>query len=235
MASISSSRNRYTGRIASILKVTIPDCVTSQCRGQRWEPVADKVHYREQIDRILSSHALHGSESLCKLLRYLVARSLWGSKSFGRRKDLGRNLVLLGGGTGVARGLHGACASGTATRQAGRILCVGRCGRPKSWSIFREARMPWLFTSGREGPGRNHGAAHESPTERAQTPRKWLAAVILLSAALSARRRSHHGLPLEVARYGAGGFKRGSSPAAVLNSSSAPALSPFLSSAKPSW
>lgn len=36
----------------------------------------DKVHYREQIDRILSSHALHGSESLCKLLRYLADHSL---------------------------------------------------------------------------------------------------------------------------------------------------------------
>jgi hypothetical protein len=36
------------------------------------------------------------------------------------------------------------------------------------------------------GAGRNHGAVHESSTDRAQAPRKWLAAVILLSAALSA-------------------------------------------------
>ena len=38
--------------------------------------VADKAHYRGQVERLLSSHALHGSESLCKLLRYLADHSL---------------------------------------------------------------------------------------------------------------------------------------------------------------
>src|SRR2546430_842300 len=44
--------------------------------SRRWGPVADKVHYRGQIDKILGSHALHGSESLCKLLRYLANHAL---------------------------------------------------------------------------------------------------------------------------------------------------------------
>src|SRR5436853_3634764 len=44
--------------------------------SRRWGPVADKVHYRGQIDKILGSHALHGSESLCKLLRYLADHAL---------------------------------------------------------------------------------------------------------------------------------------------------------------
>src|SRR5207244_9660545 len=44
--------------------------------SRRWGPVADKVHYRGQIDKLLNSHALHGSESLCKLLRYLADHAL---------------------------------------------------------------------------------------------------------------------------------------------------------------
>jgi hypothetical protein len=38
--------------------------------------VPDKAHYRGQIEKLLSSHALHGSESLCKLLRYLAKHAL---------------------------------------------------------------------------------------------------------------------------------------------------------------
>jgi hypothetical protein len=37
-------------------------------------PVPDE--YLEQIDRLASSHTLHGSESLCKLLRYLATHAL---------------------------------------------------------------------------------------------------------------------------------------------------------------
>src|SRR5205809_1115432 len=38
--------------------------------------VADKAYFRGQVDRLLNSHALHGSESLCKLLRYLADHAL---------------------------------------------------------------------------------------------------------------------------------------------------------------
>ena len=38
--------------------------------------MSDKAHYRGQIEKLLSSPALHGSESLCKLLRYLFAYKL---------------------------------------------------------------------------------------------------------------------------------------------------------------
>ena len=38
--------------------------------------MTEKALFHEQIDKLLSSHALHGSESLCKLLRYLAAHSL---------------------------------------------------------------------------------------------------------------------------------------------------------------
>jgi hypothetical protein len=38
--------------------------------------MADKAQQLGQIEKLLSSHALHGSESLCKLLRYLADHSL---------------------------------------------------------------------------------------------------------------------------------------------------------------
>jgi len=38
--------------------------------------VTEKALLLEEIEKLLSSHALHGSESLCKLLRYLATHSL---------------------------------------------------------------------------------------------------------------------------------------------------------------
>src|ERR1700687_2286235 len=38
--------------------------------------VPQREQYLAQIDRLLNSHVLHGSESLCKLLRYLAEHAL---------------------------------------------------------------------------------------------------------------------------------------------------------------
>ncbi len=38
--------------------------------------MADREHNLRQIDKLAASHVLHGSESLCKLLRYLAAHAL---------------------------------------------------------------------------------------------------------------------------------------------------------------
>src|SRR5256885_13091712 len=38
--------------------------------------MTEKALFHDQIDKLLSSHALHGSESLCKLLRYLADHPL---------------------------------------------------------------------------------------------------------------------------------------------------------------
>jgi hypothetical protein len=38
--------------------------------------MADREHILRQIDKLVASHALHGSESLCKLLRYLALHGL---------------------------------------------------------------------------------------------------------------------------------------------------------------
>ena len=38
--------------------------------------MSDREQHSRQIDRLVSSHTLHGSESLCKLLRYLAAHAI---------------------------------------------------------------------------------------------------------------------------------------------------------------
>src|SRR5260370_33102420 len=42
----------------------------------RWSPVTEKALQLEQIEKLLASHSLHRSESLCKLLRYLATQTL---------------------------------------------------------------------------------------------------------------------------------------------------------------
>jgi len=147
--------------------------------------VADKVHYRGQIDRILSSHALHGSESLCKLLRYLADHSLGhpgaapkeyqiATEVFGRPNDFDPHV------------------DSTVRVQAGRLRgklteYYSSEGADDQIQVdFPRGTYALAFHERQGGAGRNHGAAHESATDRTQTPRKWVAAVILLSAALSA-------------------------------------------------
>src|SRR2546422_9459279 len=39
-------------------------------------PLTDRTQYQAEIEKLVASHALHGSESLCKLLRYLGKQAL---------------------------------------------------------------------------------------------------------------------------------------------------------------
>src|SRR6202007_3201318 len=38
--------------------------------------VTDRAQFQAEIEKLVASHALHGSESLCKLLRYLGKQAL---------------------------------------------------------------------------------------------------------------------------------------------------------------
>ena len=38
--------------------------------------VTDRAQFQAEIEKLVASHALHGSESLCKLLRYLGRQAL---------------------------------------------------------------------------------------------------------------------------------------------------------------
>ena len=144
----------------------------------------DKAQYRGQIDKILSSHALHGSESLCKLLRYLAdaldhrgaapKEYQIATEVFGRPSDFDPHV------------------DSTVRVQAGRLR-----GKLAEYYASEGADDPILVDFPRgtyalalherpAGAGRNHSPVHESSSDAVQTPRKWLAAFILLGAVLSA-------------------------------------------------
>ncbi|HEY6943733.1 MAG TPA: hypothetical protein VI431_01235 [Candidatus Acidoferrum sp.] len=148
--------------------------------------MTDKAHYREQIDKLLNSHALHGSESLCKLLRYLADHALEhpgaspkeyqiATEVFGRPSDFDPHV------------------DSTVRVQAGRLrskLAEYYASEGAEDSIlvdFPRGTYALTFHERSAGAGRNHGSGlHESSTENAQTPRRWFAAVMVLSVALSA-------------------------------------------------
>src|ERR1700745_1100334 len=44
--------------------------------GYHRAPIAEREQLLGQIDRLITSHVLHGSESLCKLLRYLAEHAV---------------------------------------------------------------------------------------------------------------------------------------------------------------
>jgi hypothetical protein len=148
--------------------------------------VVDKAHYRGQIEKLFSSHALHGSESLCKLLRYLADQALdhpgaspkeyqIATEVFGRPSNFDPHLdstVRVQAGR-----LRGKLAEYYATEGADDQILVD----------FPRGTYALTIHERPAGIGRNHGAApHESSSDASQTPRKWFAAVILLSVVLSA-------------------------------------------------
>jgi hypothetical protein len=149
------------------------------------DAVADKVHYRGQIDKLLNSHALHGSESLCKLLRYLADHALdhpgaapkeyqIATEVFGRPSDFDPHVdstVRVQAGR-----LRGKLAEYYALEGAEDAILID----------FPRGTYALTFHERAAGAGRNHGPLHESATGAEQTPRKWLATVILASAVLSA-------------------------------------------------
>lgn len=148
--------------------------------------MADKAHYRGQIDKLLSSHALHGSESLCKLLRYLADHALdhpgaapkeyqIATEVFGRPSNFDPHVdstVRVQAGR-----LRGKLAEYYATEGTEDGLLVD----------FPRGTYALTFHERPAGAGRNHGSGlHESAADDGRTSRKWLFAVILLCAVLSA-------------------------------------------------
>ena len=148
--------------------------------------MADKAHCRAQIDKILSSHALHGSESLCKLLRYLVDQALEhpgvspkeyqiATEVFGRPNDFDPHL------------------DSTVRVQVGRLRAkladyYGSEGATDQIVFdFPRGTYSLTFHERPAGAERSQGAAlHESGLETSASPRRWFAAVLLLSVTLSA-------------------------------------------------
>src|ERR1700686_5712948 len=81
------------------MRSTLPWCYNARTVG----PVIERAQYLGQIEKLLGSHTLHGSEPLCKLLRYLANHSLdhpaaspkeyqIATEVFGRQKDFDPHL-----------------------------------------------------------------------------------------------------------------------------------------------
>src|SRR5437773_2097830 len=151
--------------------------------------VADRAYFRGQVDKLLNSHALHGSESLCKLLRYLADHALdhpgaspkeyqIATEVFGRPSDFDPHLdstVRVQAGR-----LRGKLAEYYASEGADDQIAVD----------FPRGTYALTFHERPASTARNHvGASHESslePIGASQTSRRWYAGVLLVAAALSA-------------------------------------------------
>lgn len=150
-------------------------------------PVTERAQNLAQIDKLLSSHTLHSSESLCKLLRYLANHSLdhpglspkeyqIATEVFGRQKDFDPHLDSM------------------VRVQAGRLrakLAEYYASEGSDDQIMVElpkGTYALTFHPRPHGAGRNHANASETPTNlevSGRTSRIWIFAVIGLSVVLA--------------------------------------------------
>jgi hypothetical protein len=146
-----------------------------------------------QIDRLAGSQTLHGSESLCKLLRYLAKHALdhpgvplkeyqIATEVFGRQPDFDPQLDSM------------------VRVQAGRLRTklaeyyASEGAEDSTWVELPKGTYVLSFHHGAPGSSRNqsgtaldprHELRHEAGSLRA-TSRKWVAAVVALSVLLAA-------------------------------------------------
>src|SRR6266481_3736328 len=151
-------------------------------------PVTERAQNLTQIDKLLGSHTLHGSESLCKLLRYLANHSLEhpglspkeyqiATEVFGRQKDFDPHLDSM------------------VRVQAGRLRAkLAEYYASEGVDDHFVLEMPkgsyaLTFHQRTRGTGRNHAnAPHETPNNleaSGRTSRAWIVAVIALSVILA--------------------------------------------------
>src|SRR6266849_3960609 len=139
-------------------------------------PVSDRAQQLAQIEKLLNSHALHGSESLCKLLRFLTNCAFEhpgispkeyqiATEVFGRPKDFDPHLDSM---VRVQVGrLRSKLAEYFASEGAEDPILVE----------MPRGNYALTFHDRPQGNGRNNvGAAHETAREaegKTQTPRAW--------------------------------------------------------------
>src|SRR6267378_3004385 len=165
-------------------------------RGLRWcynartvDAVTEKAQHLAQVEKLLVSHTLHGSESLCKLLRYLAIHSLGhpgtspkeyqiATEVFGRQTDFDPHLDSM------------------VRVQAGRLRAklaeyYGSEGAVDS-ILVEMPKGNYLLTFHQRHPGTGHdhaASSHETSdrlTGNGQPSRKWFVAIIVLSVFLAA-------------------------------------------------
>jgi len=146
--------------------------------------VADRAQFLAEIERLVNSHTLHGSESLCKLLRYLAKQAVEhpgvpvkeyqiATEVFGRQADFDPQLdSMVRVQAGRLRSKLAEYYSSEGTNDA-TIVEV-----PKgSYAVVIHDRSALSAQAG-TAEAHNHGI------QPARAPRAWVAAVIGLSLAL---------------------------------------------------
>jgi hypothetical protein len=152
-------------------------------------PVTERAHFLGQIEKLLASHTLHGSESLCKLLRYLANYSLdhpgsspkeyqIATEVFGRQQDFDPHLDSM---VRVQAGrLRAKLAEYYASEGAEDSILVEM---PKgNYLLTFHHRSPG---GGRDHAGPSHDSAEGVPLN-GQASTRWFAAVLVLSVLLAA-------------------------------------------------
>jgi hypothetical protein len=155
--------------------------------------VTERAQSLEQVERLVSSHTLHGSESLCKLLRYLAKHALdhpgaplkeyqIATEVFGRQSDFDPQVDSM------------------VRVQAGRLRTklaeyyASEGGSDPVWVELPKGTYVLSFHHGlphsqRNSSSESHDPRHELRHEAAPlspTPRKWIFAVVALSVLLVA-------------------------------------------------
>src|SRR5216684_5974276 len=151
-------------------------------------PVTERAQNLMQIDKLLGSHTLHGSESLCKLLRYLANHSLdhpglspkeyqIATEVFGRQKDFDPHLDSM------------------VRVQAGRLRTklaeyYGSEGAEDSILVeMPKGNYLLTFHPRSHGAARNHVNVSHDPSSNLEvngrTSRTWIIAVVALSVVLA--------------------------------------------------
>ena len=163
----------------------LPWCYNARTVGA----VTERVQYLGQIEKLLGSHTLHGSESLCKLLRYLATHSLdhpaaspkeyqIATEVFGRQKDFDPHLDSM---VRVQAGrLRAKLAEYYSSEGAEDSILVEM---PKGNYVLTFHQRP-------PGTGHDHAASSHDASDalpgKGQPSRKWFVAVIVLSVFLAA-------------------------------------------------
>jgi hypothetical protein len=151
--------------------------------------VTERAHNLGEIEKLIASHTLHGSESLCKLLRYLANHSLdhpgtspkeyqIATEVFARQKDFDPHLDSM---VRVQAGrLRSKLAEYYASEGADDSILVEM---PKgNYVLTFHHRSPSL---GRDHPVHSHDLAEATPLN-GKTSNRWFAAVLVLSVLLAA-------------------------------------------------
>lgn len=155
-------------------------------------PVTERAQSLGQVERLANSQTLHGSESLCKLLRYLAKHALdhpgaplkeyqIATEVFGRQTDFDPQVDSM------------------VRVQAGRLRTklaeyyASEGAEDPTWVELPKGTYVLTFHHGAPGSARNHSGAsldprheirHDAELSQAM-PRKWIAAVVVLSVLLA--------------------------------------------------